>query len=78
MNIEIGPIVEIGINPTIKVGETFNTITEVIGPTIETEVYQEIIGMEMAIGGRIIPKTIEEIVINKTMVIKSIGIGIEV
>ena len=78
MNIETGPIVEIGINPTIEVEETFNTITEVIGPTIEIEVDQEIIDMEIAIGEAIIPKTIEEIIIDKTMVIQGTGIGTEV
>ena len=43
MNIETGPIVEIGINP-IGVEETFNTITEVIGPTLGIEVHQGIMG----------------------------------
>ena len=56
MNIETSPMAETGINPTIEVEETFNTITEFIGPTIETEVDQEIIYMEIAIGGAIIPK----------------------
>ena len=78
MNIETGPIVGTGINPTIEVEETFNTITEVIGPTIEIEVDQGIIGMEIAIKVAIIPKTVEEIIIDKTMVIKDTGIGTEV
>ena len=42
INIETGPIVEIGIIPTIEVEETFIIITEVIGPTIEIEMDQEI------------------------------------
>ena len=78
MNIETGPIGKIGINPTIEVEETFNTIAEVMGPTIEIEVDQEIAGMEIAIGKATIPKTIEEIIIDKTMVIKGTGIGTEV
>ena len=41
--------------PTSEVEETFNTITEVIGPTIEIEVDQEITGMEIAIEGATIP-----------------------
>ena len=77
MNIETGPIVEIGINPTTEVGKTFNTITEVIGPTIEIEVDQEIIGMEIAIGGAIIPNAIEEIIIDKIMVTKGMEIETE-
>ena len=79
MNIGIGPTVEIGINPTIEVEETFAiTITEVIGPIIEIEVDQETIGMEMVIEEAVIPKTIEEIIIERTKVIKGIGIEIEV
>ena len=78
MKIETGPIVKIGINPTIEVEETFITITQVIGPTIEIEVDQEITGMEIAIGGAIIPKIIEEIITDKIMVIKGTGIGTEV
>ena len=66
-----------GINP-IGVEEIFNTITGVIGPTIEIEVDQAIMGMEVAIGGTITPKTIEGIIIDKTMVIKGTGIGTEV
>ena len=62
----------------IEVEETFNTITEVIGLTIEIEVDQEIIDMEIAIGEAIIPKTIEEIIIDKIMVTKGTGIGTEV
>ena len=77
MSIETGPIVEIGINP-IGVEETFNTITEVIGPTIGIEVDQGINGMEIAIGETITPKTTEGIFIDKTIVIKGTGIGIEV
>ena len=73
----IGLTVEIEINPTIEVEEIF-TITEVIGPIIETEVDQEIMGMEMAMEEITIPKTIEETIIDKTMVIKGIGIWIEV
>ena len=78
MNIEIGPTAKIEINPTTKVEETFTTITEVIGPIIETEVDQEIIGMEMVIEETTIPKTIEEIIIDRTMVTKGTGIGIDV
>ena len=44
MDIGIGPTVEIEINPTIEVEETF-TKTEVIDPIIELGVDQEIIGM---------------------------------
>ena len=78
MNIEIGPTAKIEINPTTEVEETFTTITEVIGPTKEIEVDQEITGMEIPKEGAIIPKGIEEIIIDKTMVIKGIGIGTEV
>ena len=76
MNIETGPIVEIGIIPTTEVEETFITIAEVIGPTIEVD--QDITGMEIAIEGGIIPKAIGKIIINKTMVTKGTGIGTEV
>ena len=78
MNIEIGPTAEIEINPTTEVEETFTTITEAIGPIIETEVDQEITGMEIVIEETIIPKAIEEIIIDQTMVTKGMGIGIEV
>ena len=78
MNIEIGPTAKIEINPTTEVEETFTTITEFIGPIIETEVDQEIIDMEMVTEETTIPKTIEEIIIDRTMVTKGIGIGIEV
>ena len=77
MNIETGPIVQIGINP-IGVEEIFNTITEVIGPTIGIEVYQGIMGMEIAIGEAIISKTTEGIIIDRTMAIKGTEIGTEV
>ena len=79
MDIEIGPTVEIEINPTIEVEETFAiTITEVIDPIIEIEVDQETIGMEMVIEEPIIPRTIEEIIIDRTKVTKDREIGIEV
>ena len=78
MHIETGPIVKIGIIPTTQAEETFITIGEVIGPTIEIEVDQEITGMEIAIEGAIIPKAMEEIIIDKTMVIKGTEIGTEV
>ena len=77
MSIEIGPIVKIGTNP-IGVEEIFSTITEVIGPTIGIEVNQGIIGMEIVTGEAIIPKITEEIIIDRTMVIKGTGIEIEV
>ena len=77
MNTEIDPTAEIEISPITEVEETFTTITEVIGPTIETQVDREIIGMEMVIGEITIPKTIEEIIIDRTIVTKGIGIGIE-
>ena len=77
MDIGIGPTVKIEINPTIEVEEIF-TITEVIDPIIELGVDQEIIGMEMAIEEITIPKTIEETIIDKTVVTKGTGIGIEV
>ena len=77
MSIETGPIVEIGTNP-IGVVEIVSTITEVIGPTIGIEVDQGIIGMEIVTREAIIPKTIEEIIIDRTIVIKGTGIEIEV
>ena len=77
MSIEIGPIVKIGINP-IEVEEISSTITEVIGPTIGIKVDQGIIGMEIATREAIMPKTIEVIIIDRTMVIKDIEIGTEV
>ena len=77
MNIETGPIVKIGIN-LIGVEEIFNTITEVIGPTIGIELDQGIVGMEIAIGEAIMPKTIEGIIIDRTMIIKDTEIGTEV
>ena len=49
MNIEIHPKAKIEINHTTEVEETFTKITEAIGPIIETEVDQEITGMEMVI-----------------------------
>ena len=77
MSIETGPIVKIGINPT-GVEETLNTLTEVTGPTIEIEVDQGIMGMEIAIREPIILKTTEGIIIDRTMVIKVTGIEIAV
>ena len=77
MSIETGPIVKKGTNP-IGVEEISSTITEVIGPTIGIEVDQGIIGMEIVTGEAIMPKTIEEIIIDRTMVIKGTGIEIEV
>ena len=77
MNIETGPIVEIGANPT-GVEEISSTITEVIGPTIGIEVDQGIIGMEIVTGEAIMAKTIEGIIIDRTMAIKDIEIGTEV
>ena len=75
MHIGICPTVDIGINPTIEVEETFAiTITKGIDPIIETEVDQETMGIEEAI----IPKTIEEMIIDRTKETKVIGIGIEV
>ena len=56
MNIETDPIVKTGINPTTEVEETFNIITEVIGPTIEIEVDQGIIGMGMDMGEQHFPR----------------------
>ena len=78
MNIEIGPTAKIEINPTTEVGETFTTITVVTGPIIETEVHQEIIGMEMVIEETTIPKTLEQIIIDRTMVTKGIRIEVQV
>ena len=77
MSIEIGPIVEIGTNP-IEVEEIFSTTTEVIGPTRGIEVDQGIIGMGTITEEAIMPKTIEEITIDRTMVITGAGIEIEV
>ena len=77
MSIEIGPIVEIGTNLT-GVEELSSTITEVIGPIIEIEVGQGIIGMEIVTREAIMPKTIEEITIDRIMVIKGTGIEVEV
>ena len=78
MSIETCPTVNIGIIPTAEVEETFITGYKVIDPTIEIEVDQGITGMEIAIGGAIIPKATKEIIIDKTMVTKGIGIGTEV
>ena len=58
--------------------EISSTITKVTGPTIGIEVDQGIIGMEIITGEVIMPKTIEEIIIDRTMVIKGTGIEIEV
>ena len=77
MSIEIGPIVKIGTNP-IEVEEISSTTTEVIGPTIGIEVDQGIIDMEIITGEATMPRTIEEIIIDRTMVIKGTGIEIEV
>ena len=77
MNIEIGPLVKIGTNP-IEVEEISSIITEVIGPTIGIEVDEGIIDMEIVTGEAIIPKSTEEIIIDRTMVIKGTGIEIEV
>ena len=77
MSIETGPIVEIGINPT-GVEEISSTITEDIGPTIGIEVDQGIMGMEITTRETIIPKTIEGIIIDRTMAIKGIQIETEV
>ena len=77
MNIETGPIVKIGINP-IGVEVIFSTITEVIGSTIGIEVDQGIMGMEIAIGEAIMSKTIEGIIIDRTMAIRGTEIGAEV
>ena len=73
MDIGIGPIVKIEINPTIEVEETF-TLTEIIDPIIELGVDQEIMGMEMVTEGATVDKITKETVIDKTMVIKGIGI----
>ena len=78
MNTEIGPTAEREINPITEVEETFTTIKEAIGPIIEIEVNQKVTGMEMVIEETTILKTIEEIIIDRTMVIKGIGIEIEV
>ena len=77
MSIEIGPIVKIGTNP-IEVEEIFNTIIEVTGPNIEIEVDQGIIDMETITGEAIMARIIEEITIDRTMVIKGADIEIEV
>ena len=77
MSIEIGSIVKIGTNP-IEVEEISSTIIEVIGPTLGIEVDQGTIGMEIVTGEAIMPRTIEEIIIDRTMVIKGTGIQIEV
>ena len=77
MNIEIGPLVKIGTNP-LEVEEISSIITEDIGPTIGIEVDQGITDMEIVTGEAIMPKTMEEIIIDRTMVIKGTGIEIEV
>ena len=77
MSIEIGPIIEIGTNP-IEVEEISSTITEVIGPTIGIEVDQGITGMKTITREAIMPKTIEKIIIDRTIAIKCTGIEIEV
>ena len=76
MSIEIGPLVKIETNHT-GVEEISSTIREVIGPTIGIEVDQGIKGMEIVTGEVIMPKTIEEIIVDRTMVIKGTGIEIE-
>ena len=73
----MGPIVKIGINP-LGVEEISSTVTEVIGLTIGIGVDQGITGMEIATGKAIMPKTIEGIIIDRTMAIKDIEIGTEV
>ena len=77
MSIETGPIVKIGTNP-ISIEEISSIVTEVIGPTIGIEVDQGIIGMEIATGETVMPKTIEGIIIDRIMAIKDIEIGTEV
>ena len=77
MDTAIGAAIEIEGNLTIKVEEIF-TITEIIGPVIETEVDQEIMGMEMAIEEIAVCKIIEETIIDKTVVAKGIGIEVQV
>ena len=77
MNTEIGSTAEIEISPITEVEEAFLPITEIIGLIIETEVDGGIIGMEMVIGETTIPKTIEEIITDRTIVTKGIEIGIE-
>ena len=71
IDIGIGPIVKIEVNPTIEVEETFTT-TEIIDPIIELGADQEIMGMEMATEGIIVDKIIQETVIGKTIVTKGI------
>ena len=77
MSIEIGPIVKIRTN-SIGVEEIFSTITEVISPTIGIEVDQGIKAMDIVTREAIIPKITEEIIIDRTMVIKGTGREIEV
>ena len=77
MDIGIGLTVKIEINPTKEVEETF-TITEITDPIIELGVDQEIMGMEMVTEGTTVDKIIEETVIDKTVVIKGIGIEAQV
>ena len=77
MSIEIGPIVKIRTN-SIGVEEIFSTITEVIGPTIGIEVDQGIKAMDIVTREAIILKITEEIIIDRTMVIKGTGRQIEV
>ena len=77
MNIEIGPTAKIEINPTTEVEETFTTITG-YRPNYRNRSGSRNYRWEMFIEETAIPKTIEEIIIDRIMVIKGIGIGIEV
>ena len=73
---KIGPIVEMEISLTIEVEETY-TKTEIIGPSIEVEVDQETMGMEMATEGITVHKIIEETITDKTVVtVSSLGLHV--
>ena len=77
MDTGIGPTFEIEISLTIEVEETF-TKKEIIGPIIELEVDQEIMGMEMVTEGITGHKIIEETITDQTVVSKGIGIEAQV
>ena len=75
MSTEIGPIVKR--SQSYRGTGNFQYNNRIIGPTIGIEVDQGIIGMEIITGEAIIPKTIEEIIIDRTMIIKGTGIEIQ-
>ena len=75
---DIGPIAEIEVNPITEEEETSN-ITEIIDPTIELGVDQEMaMGMDMDIEAITVDKIIEETIIDKITETKGIEIEAQV